>query len=354
MGVSFTFVVPLSVIAAAHGYGAVVGTVLIGGVFEGILGLTARYWRKIITPIVSAVVVTGIGLSLFATATRSFGGGYEEDFGSVPNLVIGFVTLVSCILWQAFTKKRLKQISVLIGFVCGYLTALCFGKIDFSGILEHGWFALPKILPYAPEFRLDAILSICVIYLVSATETIGDASALASGALHRRITPQETSGALTADGFGSAIAGLFGVTPITSYSQNVGLTIMTGVVNRNVIRIAAAVMVFCGLFPPIGGFFQTVPNPVFGGIMLIVMGQILVSGFEMIAEIGFTQRNKLIASISLAIGIGFTTSTEIGIWDSFPVAIRSIFSQNVVSVIFVVALVLSLILPKKNEDETPA
>ena len=350
MGVSFTFVVPMTAIAAKHGYGAVVGTVLAGGLFEGLLGLTAKYWKRIIAPIVSAVVVVGIGLSLLSTAARSFGGGYVEDFGSVPNLITGLVTLLVCLLWQIFVKGTKKQLAILIGLAAGYGTALLFGKVDLSRLTEGGWFALPRLLPFDPEFRVDAILAVCIIYLVSATETIGDASAMVSGTLHREITPDEVTGALTADGFGSALAGLLGVTPVTSYSENVGLTIMTGVVNRNVARVGALIMVLCGLFPPIGQFVRTIPTPVIGGVLLMVLGQILVSGFQMIAEAGFTQRNKLIVSLSLAIGVGFTASTEAGIWDAFPVAVQSIFAQNVVSVIFVVALLMNLLLPKRMEE----
>lgn len=350
MGVSFTFAVPLTAIAAKHGYGTVVGCVLAGGVFEGLLGLTAKYWKRVIAPIVSAVVVTSIGISLLSTAARSFGGGYAEDFGSVPNLITGVVTLLVCLLWQIFMKGSRKQLSILMGLVAGYVTALLFGQVDLTHLTEGGWVALPRILPETPVFRFDAILSICIIYLVSATETIGDASALASGALHRQAEPREISGALTADGFGSAIGGLFGVTPVTSYSENVGLTIMTGVVNRNVARVGAAVMILCGLFPPVGQFVRTVPTPVIGGVLLMVIGQIVVSGFQMISEAGFTERNKLIASLSLAVGIGFTASTETGIWDNFPVVVQSIFAQNVVSVTFVIALILNLVLPKRMSE----
>ena len=350
MGVSFTFVVPMTVIAAQYGYGAVIGTVLAGGVFEGLLGLTARYWKKVIAPVVSAVVVTGIGLSLLSTAARSFGGGYVQDFGSVPNLVTGIVTLLACLLWQVLIRGTRKQLSILVGLGAGYVTAMLFGKVDLSGLTESGWFALPKLLPYAPVFRTDAIISICIIYIVSATETIGDVSAVASGALGRGATPEEISGALAADGFGSALGGLLGVTPVTSYSENVGLTILTGVVNRKVARIGAVIMIICGLFPPVGQFMRSIPTPVIGGVLLMVIGQILVSGFQMIAEAGFTSRNKLIVSLSLAIGIGFTASTEAGIWEAFPVEVKSIFAQNVVSVIFVTALLLNLCLPKQIRE----
>ena len=137
------------------------------------------------------------------------------------------------------------------------------------------------------------------------------------------------------------------MTPVTSYSENVGLTILTGVVNRRVARLGALIMILCGLFPPVGQFMRSIPTPVIGGVLLMVIGQILVSGFQMIAEAGFTPRNKIIVSLSLAMGIGFTASTEAGIWSALPVAVQSIFAQNIVSVIFVVALVMNLLLPKK-------
>ncbi len=350
MGVSFTFVLPLSAVASKFGYGAVIGTVIAGGIFEGLLGLTAKYWKKIISPIISAVVVTGIGISLLATVGRSFGGGYAEDFGSFSNLFIGNVTVAVIIGWQIWAKGHRKQLAILAGLTAGYLTALLFGKVDLSHLLDSGWFALPKLLPYMPEFHLNAILSLCVIYLVSACETIGDATAVASGALHREITPNEISGALTADGFGSMIAGLFGVSAVTSYSENIGLTIMTGVVNRTVIRVGAVIIMLCGLFPPIGQFMRTIPESVIGGILLIVFGQIVVSGFEMIADAGFTARNKLIAALSISSGIGFSASSEAGLWDTFPAAVQSIFSQNVVSIIFVTALFLDLLLPKEIRE----
>ena len=346
MGMSFSFMITLTAVAGQHGYGTVIGSVLAGGVFEGLLGLSAKYWKRIITPIVAAVTVTGIGLSVLSTATRSFGGGYVEDFGSVPHLITGAVTLLVCLLWQIFVKGNRKQLSILIGLAAGYLTALLFGEVDLTHLTENGWFALPKLIPLTPVFRFDAILSICIIYLVSATETIGDVSALANGAFHRNAELHEISGALAADGFGSAIGGLFGVVPVTSYSENIGLIIMTGVVNRRVARIGAVILILCGLVPPVGQFVQTIPLSVIGGVLLIVIGQILVSGFQMISEAGFTTRNKLIASLSLAIGIGFTASTEAGIWVNFPPVIQSIFAQNPVAVIFVIALVLSLLLPK--------
>ena len=328
MGVSFTFVTVLCTVAANYGYPAVIGAVLVGGLFEGTLGLLAKYWRKIITPVVAASVVTAIGFSLFTVGARSFGGGYAEDFGSVENLAIGTITLVTCLLWNIFAKGYLKQLSVLAGLVVGYVISIFAGKVDLSLIMSGGLISLPHLLPFTPEFHPGAILSACIIFLVSAAETIGDTSALVSGGLNREITGKEISGSLACDGYASAISGLFGCPPVTSFSQNVGLVAMTHVVNRFTIMTGAACMILAGLLPPVGNFFASLPECVLGGCTIMMFGSILTSGVQMIAKCGFSQRNVTIISLSLAIGIGFTTASESGIWSIFPQLVQSVFSAN--------------------------
>lgn len=349
MGVSFTFVTVLSTVAANYGYPAVIGAVLIGGIFEGTLGLLAKYWRKIISPIVAACVVTAIGYSLFTVGARSFGGGYVEDFGSAENLLLGTITLVVCLLWNIFAKGYLKQLSVLAGLVVGYIVAVFMGKVDLSVIFADGFISLPEFLPFTPEFNPGAIFSVCIIFLVSAAETIGDTSAMVNGGLKREITDSEISGSLACDGFASSISSLFGCPPVTSFSQNVGLINMTGVVNRFTIMTGAMAMILAGLLPPIGNFFASLPESVLGGCTIMMFGTILFSGVQMLATAGFTQRNSIIASLSLAVGIGFTTTSEIGLWAIFPQIVQSVFSANVVAVVFVVSIILNLVLPKDME-----
>lgn len=351
MGVSFTFVTVLSTISANYGYPAVIGAVLIGGLFEGTLGLSAKYWRKIISPIVAASVVTAIGFSLFTVGARSFGGGYATDFGSVSNLLLGLITLATCLLWNMFAKGYLKQLSVLAGLIVGYIVAIFMGKVDLSMIMSGGIVALPHLLPIKPEFHAGAIMSACIIFLVSAAETIGDTSALVAGGLGREITGEEISGSLACDGYGSFISGLFGCPPVTSFSQNVGLVAMTKVVNRFTIMTGAAAMILAGLFPPIGNFFASLPQSVLGGCTIMMFGTILTSGMQMIANCGFTQRNITIVAMALSIGIGFTTTSESGIWAEFSPVVQSVFSANVVAVVFVVAIIMNLILPKNMEVE---
>lgn len=351
MGVSFTFVTVLSTISANYGYPAVIGAVLIGGLFEGTLGLFAKYWRKIISPIVAASVVTAIGFSLFTVGARSFGGGYATDFGSVSNLLLGLITLATCLLWNMFAKGYLKQLSVLAGLIVGYIVAIFMGKVDLSMIMSGGIVALPHLLPIKPEFHAGAIMSACIIFLVSAAETIGDTSALVAGGLGREITGEEISGSLACDGYGSFISGLFGCPPVTSFSQNVGLIAMTKVVNRFTIMTGAVAMILAGLFPPIGNFFASLPQSVLGGCTIMMFGTILTSGMQMIANCGFTQRNITIVAMALSIGIGFTTTSESGIWAEFSPVVQSVFSANVVAVVFVVAIIMHLILPKNMEVE---
>lgn len=349
MGVSFTFVTILSTVAANYGYSAVIGAVICGGIFEGIIGLFAKYWRKIIAPIVAASVVTAIGYSLFTVGARSFGGGYSEDFGSAQNLLLGTITLVVCLGWNILAKGYLKQLSVLAGLIVGYIAAICMGKVDLSVIFSEGFISLPRLLPYTPEFNIGAIFSVAIIFMVSAAETIGDTTAMVSGGLGREIKSEEISGSLACDGFASAISALFGCPPVTSFSQNVGLISMTKVVNRFTIATGAGCMILAGLFPPIGNFFASLPESVLGGCTVMMFGTIMVSGIEMLSKAGFTQRNITIAALSLSIGIGFTAASETDLWHIFPDVIQSVFSANVVAVVFVVSIVLNLILPKNLE-----
>ena len=349
MGVSFTFVTILCSIASNYGYPTMLGAVLIGGLMEGTLGLFARHLVHYIKPIVSASVVTGIGLSLFTVGTRSFGGGYADDFGSAKNLIIGTVTLAVCLVWTVVARGYLKQLSVLAGLIVGYVLSIFLGKVDLSTILSGGIISLPHLLMFRPEFNIGAILSVCVIFLVSAAETIGDTSAMVSGGLGRTITQDEISGSLAVDGYASAVSSLFGCPPVTSFSQNVGLIAMTKVVNRFTIMTGAIAMVLAGLIPPIGNFFASLPQAVLGGCTIMMFGQILLSGMQMIAACGFSQRNITVASLSLAVGVGFTAASEQDIWAIFPKIVQDVFSGNVVAVVFVVAMILSYSLPENME-----
>ena len=348
MGISFTFVSVFCFVGSTYGYGAIVGAVIIGGIIEGILGLFAKYWVKLISPIVAASVVTAIGFSLLSVGATSFGGGSgAEDFGSAKNLILGTITLVCCIGFNIFAKSYWKQLSVLFGLIVGYIVAVCMGMVDFSGLSTAQIVSLPQILPIKPTFNIGAIISVLVIFLVSATETIGDTSALASSGLNREVSKKELTGSIAADGFVSALSGLFGCLPITSFSQNVGLVSMTKVVNRFTIFTGCVIMVLAGLFPMFGTLLATLPEAVLGGCTLMMFGNIVISGLQMIAKCGFSQRNIIIAALSLSIGLGFTQVPEI--FSIFPQIIQNVFAENCVAVVFLVSIILNLVLPKNME-----
>lgn len=352
MGVSFTFVTVLCTIAAQYGYGAAVGAIIAGGVCEGVLGLFAKYWRRFITPIVSAVVVTSIGFSLLSVGAESFGGGSgAEDFGSWENLLLGTISLVACLAFQGMAKGSLKQLAVLFGLVVGYVVALFMGKVDFSGFQNLSILSLPSIMPFAPEFHAGPIISMVLLYLVSAAETIGDTAALTSIGFNRQPTEREFQGAIAADGFVSALSGVFGCTPLTSFAQNIGLIAMTKVVNRKAIACGAGVMLLAGLVPAVSALFASLPDAVLGGCTIMMFGSIILSGFQMIASAGFSQRNITIAALSLAIGVGFTQVSDIFV--HFPALLQSVFVGNSVALVFLVALVLSLVLPHDKTVEGP-
>lgn len=348
MGISFTFVSIFCFVGVTYGYGAIVGAVLVGGILEGILGLFAKYWRKLITPIVAASVVTAIGFSLLSVGAASFGGGSgSEDFGSPQNLILGSITLVCCIGFNIFAKSYWKQLSVLFGLIVGYIVAICMGMVDFSAIQEASIVMFPKLMPYKPVFEPGAILSVTLIFLVSATETIGDTSALAMSGLGREATEKEISGSIACDGFVSALSSVFGCLPITSFSQNVGLVAMTKVVNRFTILMGALIMILAGIFPIFGAVLATLPDAVLGGCTVMMFGTIVVSGLQMIANCGFSQRNITIAALSLSVGIGFTQIPEL--FQVFPQLVQNVFAENCVAVVFVMAIILNLILPKDME-----
>ena len=349
MGISFTFVSIACVIGAKYGYGGVMGAVLVGGLLEGVLGLGAKYWRRFIPPIVAATVVTSIGFSLLAVGANSFGGGFgNPNFGDAPYIIVGSITLIACMAFNIVAKSFYKQLSVLFGLVVGYIAASFFGMVNLSKLAEAKLIAIPQLLPFTMEFHPDAIFAFMLIFLVSATETIGDTSAMTAIGLRRNVTEREVSGSISCDGFVSSLSSVFGCLPITSFSQNVGLIAMTKVVNRFAIMTGAVIMILAGLFPAFGVLLASLPEAVLGGCTLMMFGSIVVSGVQMIASCGYNTRNVTIASLALSIGIGFTQTPAI--FKIFPALIKNVFAENCVAVVFIVAMVLNIILPEEPEE----
>ena len=357
-GISFTYVAAATLVASDPklGYGAVIGAVIVGGFVELLLGLTAQYWKPFINPIVSAVVVTTIGFSLLSVGATSFGGGSgTKDFGSWQNLTVATITLVACLAFQALTRGIAKQLSVLFGLVVGYIIALIFTlsgiaphMVDFSNFQGLSIVSLPHIAPLMPfgiKFDVNAIVSFTLLYVVSSVEVLGNTSSLTQVGFNREPTDRETAGAIAGDGFISSVAGFFGALPLTSFAQNVGLVAITRVVNRKVILTGGLILILASFFPCLAAVFNSLPQAVLGGCTIMMFGSIVLAGIQMIAKAGFTQRNITIVTLALTIGIGFTQAQ--GIFQYFPALFQSVFS-NAIAIAFVVALILSWVLPDEK------
>jgi len=348
MGLSFTFLAA-AMSAASKDYGIMVGSIIVGGIFEGILGLTAKYWRKIISPLLSSCVVVAIGLSILNVGVSSYASSGKYPVGAWQNLLVATLTLIAALTFHIKMKGVAKQMYVLFGLIVGYIISIFFGMVDFGAmgdtIKEMGVFSVPELFAFKPKFQAGAIVSFCLVFMVSAVETIGDTTAACTGGLGRDITEKEISGSLCCDGFMSAVSGgVFGCSPITSFSQNVGLIAMTHVVNRFCIMFGALAMILGGLFPPIGAFFTTLPDCVLGGCTVIMFGSIMMAGVKMMIDAGLDNRNTLIAATSLCLGVGVTQVD--GFFDYLPSIIGEIFAGNMVAGVFVVGLIMELLLPK--------
>ncbi len=366
MGVSFTFLGSLLIICTNPelGYEGMVGAVIAGGIFEGLVGLSARYWKRFLTPVVSACVVIAIGLSLLSVGMDSWGGGTGvSDFGAWYHLFVGSFTLIVCLVSRYLLKGVYKNLNILVGLIFGYLLSVIFTvakiapMIDFSGITktiqEVGVFSLPKLVfftGHTPIFDLGAFFTIAIVFLVSAAETTGATTAVCTGALDRDIKIEELQGSLAVDGFSSAISGCFGCLPLTSFSQNVGLVTMTKVINRFTILMGALILILASLFPPLGAFFNSLPQSVLGGCTVMMFGSIMYEGIKMLKQCKFDDRTMIIVSLAFCIGVGLT-QTSGNFFAAFPKAVGDVFNGNAVAGVFVVSLILSLVLPKKKEQE---
>jgi NCS2 family nucleobase:cation symporter-2 len=266
-----------------------------------------------------------------------------------------------CLVARYVLKGVYKNLNILVGLIFGYILSIIFTvagiapMVDFSGIQETidqvGFFSIPKLVfftSHKPVFNLGSFLTIAIVFLVSAAETTGATTAVCTGALGRDLKMEELQGSLAVDGFSSAISGCFGCLPLTSFSQNVGLVTMTRVINRFTIFIGALILILASLFPPLGAFFNSLPQAVLGGCTVMMFGSIMYEGIKMLKNCEFNDRTMIIVSLSFCIGVGLT-QTSGNFFSAFPKEVGDIFNGNAVAGVFVVSLLLSLLLPKKKQ-----
>ncbi len=345
MGTSFGFLAACLAIAAKYGLPGVMGAALVGGIFQVVVGLFIKNIRKYFPPLVTGIVLLVIGLSLVKTGMNYFAGGVgAKDFGSPRNMLLGAVVLVTIIVLKQFTKGVTSTAAILIGLVVGYLVAIPMGKVNFDSVGTASFFSLPVPMRWGFEFHLDAIISLCVMYLISTVETVGNVSGICSGGIGRPATEKEFSGAVIADGVGSVFASIFGVPPSTSYGQNVGIITMTKVVNRFAVATGAIFLVIAGLFPKIGAIIAVMPPSVLGGAAVLMFSMMIVSGVNQVTEKPLAGRNGLILAVALAIGVGFANVPAAS--ESFPHLLKMLFEGSAVAAATIIAVVLNIIVPE--------
>ena len=310
-GTSFAFVpimVPLVAGKGIDAMSAVMGGVLVGGMFHIFLGAFIKKIRFALPPLVTGLVVLMIGLYLIKVGIQYAAGGVpamgKPEFGSLQNWTVAGVVIVVSLGVKFFTRGIVSAGAVLIGMLAGYLVALSMGMVNFGNIGNARVFQLPMPLHFGIEFTAAAIIGMCAIAFISAVETVGDVSGITRGGAGREATDDEIQGATYADGVGTTVAGLFGGLPNTSFSQNVGLVAMTGVMSRNVVSIGAVILIIAGLFPKIGAAISTVPIEVLGGGVIVMFGMVAAAGVSILSQVKWDRRALMIFAVSLSVGLG--------------------------------------------------
>lgn len=351
----------------AAAYGAIMGASVLGGLFESVLGFLIKPLRKFFPAVVTGTVVLSIGLSLIGVGVNSFGGGNNaNDFGSVDNLLLGFLVLVVIIILKHGTTGMTSASSILIGIIVGYIAAAIMGAVlphtavnaegveytkawvlNWDKVAQAEWIALPSLLPVKLRFDLRAIIPVLIMFVVTAVETVGDISGVMEGGMGREATDSELSGGVVCDGVGSSFAALFGVLPNTSFSQNVGLVTMTKIVNRGALAIGALFLILCGLFPKLAALISIMPQSVLGGAAVMMFSSIVISGIQLITKETLTMRN--ITIVSVALGLGYGIGVNSGILSQLPQALQLVFGGSGIVPAAIIAIVLNIALPKEKE-----
>ena len=351
-GTSFAFVGVLAGISATQGLGVALTACIIGGLIHFALGSVIGRIRFLFPPLVTGLVILAIGLYLIPVGIKYAAGGAAdfqmaaESFGSLKHWTVALTVIIVALLFKFKTSGALSNAAILIGLLAGYAAAAMLGMVSMAGFQKASWVTSVQVLPYGFEFSLGAVIAVTLVSIVSAVETVGDASATAKAGAGRDATDAEIAGATYADGLGTAVAGVFGGLPNTSFSQNVGIVGMTGVMSRHVVTIAGVIMVICGLLPKIGALIASMPLPVLGGGVIVMFGMVAAAGMNVLSEVKMTRRNMVIIAISLTAGLGLNlvpTAVQYlpGIW-------KTLATSAVAPTAFL-AIVLNQILPEDME-----
>lgn len=350
-GTSFAFVAVLAGVAATQGLGVALTACVIAGIIHFLLGSVIGSLRWMFPPLVTGLVILAIGLYLIPVGIKYAAGGAAdfqmaaESFGSLKHWSVALCVIIVALLCKFLSSGLISNAAVLIGIIAGYLLAFANGMVNFAPVGGASWFAGLQPFPYGFEFSLGAVIGVTLVSIVSAIETVGDASATTKAGAGREATDEEISGATYADGLGTAVAGVFGGLPNTSFSQNVGIVGMTGIMSRHVVTIAGIIMIICGLIPKIGAIVASMPLPVLGGGVIVMFGMVASAGMNVLGEIKMTRRNMVIIALSLSIGLGLNLVPSAV---QYLPGIVKVLATSAVAPTALVAVVLNLILPDEE------
>ena len=357
-GTSFTFLGPIIATGMALIEGGmeptgalavIFGLCLFGSPIEMIMSRFLGYAQKIITPLVSGIVVTLIGLTLIRTGAITMCGGFAAkatgEFASLQNLGLAGLVLAIIVILNRAKNPYVRMSSIIIGLAVGYVVSGFMGLLDFSVLKDLAIFALPTPFKYGIGFNFAAFLTIALLYLITGVETIGDITATSSVSgepVAGDVYFRRLKGGVLGDGINSTIAAIFNTFPNTTFSQNNGVIQLTGVASRYVGYYVAGFLALFGLFPVVGGVFQIMPQAVLGGATIIMFGTVAAAGIRIISSRTLDGRGMLILALSLAMGLGITFVPEM--LDHFPPLAKSIF-QSGIATGGLVAIVLNVVLP---------
>jgi NCS2 family nucleobase:cation symporter-2 len=352
-GTSFAFIpimIPLVAGKGVEAMSVLMGGILVGGIFHFFLGFFIGKIRFALPPLVTGLVVTMIGLALVKVGIQYAAGGVPaigtEEYGSLQNWTVAMVVTLAL---KFFTRGMIAVSAVLLGLIAGYIVAMLFGMVNFGNVGRAATLALPNPMHFGLEFSAAAIIGFCAMSFVSAVETVGDTSGITKGGAGREATDKEITGATFADGLGTAISGLFGALPNTSFSQNVGLIAMTGVMSRHVVTIGAIFLIACGLIPKVGAIISTVPIEVLGGGVIVMFGMVVASGISILSDVAWSRRNMVIFAIALSLGLGL--QLEPGALQHMPGTMKILLTSGILPAALI-AIILNLVLPTELSAES--
>lgn len=355
LGCAIQAVEPLKMIGKEYSIGTMYGSIIVAGIFVFLIAGQFSKIRKLFPPVVTGSLITVIGLTLIPITIQNLGGGdaTAKNFGAIPNLLVGGITILVILGIQFWTHGFLRSIAVLIGLIIGTIVASFLGMVSLKPIMQAAWFHIPQPFYFGiPHFQLSASLTMIIIALVSMIESTGVFFALGN-LLNKEITATNLKKGYRAEGLAVILGGLFNTFPYTTFSQNVGLLELSGIKSKKPIYWAACLLMLMGLLPKIGALATIIPTPVLGGAMLVMFSMISIQGIRMLFNVDFTdERNSLIVALSIGSGLGVSVYPQI--FQSLPQALQ-LFLGNGIVIASICAVGLNLILkhPQIDSKITP-